>query len=80
MTGVPATVANASVSRSVSSFSRSMGTPISLGSAARITEWGCERTEDDQRGEVLGGIEWAGIEETDPDELPSPELLDIRAA
>ncbi|MFI6273400.1 hypothetical protein [Micromonospora zamorensis] len=36
--------------------------------------------EDPQRGEVLGGIEWAGIEETDPDELPSPELLDIRTA
>jgi hypothetical protein len=36
--------------------------------------------EDPQRGEVLGGIEWVGVEETDPDELPSPELLDIRAA
>lgn len=36
--------------------------------------------EDPQRGEVLGGIEWVGVEETDPDELPSPERLDIRAA
>ncbi|MET7423154.1 hypothetical protein [Dactylosporangium sp. NPDC005555] len=36
--------------------------------------------EDPQRGEVLGGIEWVGVGETDPDELPSPELLDIRAA
>jgi hypothetical protein len=36
--------------------------------------------EDPQRGEVLGGIEWVGVEETDPDELPSPELLDIRPA
>ncbi|MEV0903180.1 hypothetical protein [Actinoplanes sp. NPDC049802] len=36
--------------------------------------------EDPQRGEVLGGIEWVGVEETDPDELPSPELLDIKAA
>ncbi|MBQ1073317.1 hypothetical protein KBX06_09090 [Micromonospora sp. C31] len=36
--------------------------------------------EDRQRGKVLGGIEWVGVEETDPDELPSPELLDIRAA
>ena len=37
-------------------------------------------TEDPQRGEILGGIEWVGVEETDPDELPSPERLDIRAA
>ena len=36
--------------------------------------------EDPQRGEVLGGIEWAGVEETDPDELPSPDLLDIKTA
>ncbi|WIM99724.1 hypothetical protein ACTOB_003385 [Actinoplanes oblitus] len=36
--------------------------------------------EDPQRGEVLGGIEWVGVEETDPEELPSPELLDIEAA
>jgi hypothetical protein len=36
--------------------------------------------EDPQRGEVLGGIEWAGVEETDPDELPSPDLLDIAPA
>jgi hypothetical protein len=33
---------------------------------------------DPQLGEILGGIEWVGIEETDRDELPSPELLDIR--
>lgn len=31
-----------------------------------------------QRGEILGGIEWVGVEETDQDELPSPEHLDIR--
>jgi hypothetical protein len=36
--------------------------------------------EERLRGEVLGGIEWVGVEETDPEELPSPELLDIRAA
>ncbi|MEV4135650.1 hypothetical protein AB0J72_26175 [Dactylosporangium sp. NPDC049742] len=36
--------------------------------------------QDPQRGEVLGGIEWVGVEKTDPDELSSPELLDIRAA
>jgi hypothetical protein len=36
--------------------------------------------EERLRGEVLGGIEWVGVEETNPDELPSPELLDIRAA
>jgi hypothetical protein len=36
--------------------------------------------KDPQRGEVPGGIEWVGVEETDQDELPSPELLDIRPA
>ncbi|SNT64634.1 hypothetical protein SAMN05421812_117154 [Asanoa hainanensis] len=36
--------------------------------------------EDPQRGEVLGGIEYLGVEETNPNELPSPELLNIRAA
>lgn len=36
--------------------------------------------EDPQRGEVLGGIEWVGVEATNPDELPTHELLDIRAA
>ncbi len=36
--------------------------------------------EDPQRGEVLGGIEWVGVDETDLDELPSPDLLDIRVA
>lgn len=35
---------------------------------------------DPQRGEFLGGIEWVGIETTDPAELPSPDLLDIRPA
>ncbi|WP_433131253.1 hypothetical protein ACQPWW_09850 [Micromonospora sp. CA-240977] len=35
--------------------------------------------EEPERGEVLGGIEWVGVGEADPDELPSPELLDIRA-
>jgi hypothetical protein len=37
-------------------------------------------TEDPQRGEVLGGIEWVGVDETDPDELPSPDLLDVKTA
>jgi hypothetical protein len=36
--------------------------------------------EESQRGEVLGGIEWVGVGEPDPDELPSPDLLDIRPA
>ncbi|MEV6527852.1 hypothetical protein AB0M43_38620 [Longispora sp. NPDC051575] len=36
--------------------------------------------EDPQRGEVLGGIEWVGVDETDPDELPLPDLLEITAA
>jgi hypothetical protein len=36
--------------------------------------------EDPQRGEILGGIEWVGVGETNQDELPSPELLDIKTA
>lgn len=36
--------------------------------------------EEPQRGEVLGGIEWVGVEKIDPDELPPPDLLDIKAA
>ncbi|RAK28293.1 hypothetical protein B0I29_12061 [Actinoplanes lutulentus] len=35
---------------------------------------------DPQRGEVLGGIEWVGHEEPDPDEFPSPDLLHIKFA
>jgi hypothetical protein len=33
-----------------------------------------------RKGELLGGIEWVGADETDPDQLPSPELLDIHPA
>lgn len=36
--------------------------------------------EDPERGELLGGIEWVGVGETNPDELPAPELLDIQPA
>jgi hypothetical protein len=36
--------------------------------------------EDPQRGEILGGIEWVGVGETNPDELPSPELFNIKTA
>lgn len=36
--------------------------------------------EDPHRGEVLGGIEWVGVGNQHPDELPSPELLDIQPA
>jgi hypothetical protein len=31
-------------------------------------------------GDILGGIEWVGQSETDPDELPAPEDLAITAA
>lgn len=31
--------------------------------------------DDPQRGEVLGGIEWVGVEEPGPDGFPSPDLL-----
>src|SRR4051794_6077768 len=34
--------------------------------------------EDPQRGDVLGGIEWVGVGETDPDEFPAPDLFDIQ--
>lgn len=36
--------------------------------------------EDPEQGELLGGIEWASVEETNPDEFPAPELLDIQSA
>ena len=36
--------------------------------------------EDPERGEILGGIEWVGVGESNPDAFPSPELLDIRPA
>lgn len=36
--------------------------------------------EDPDQGEVLGGIEWVGVGETNPDELPPPERLDIQPA
>ncbi|WP_130511266.1 hypothetical protein [Krasilnikovia cinnamomea] len=36
--------------------------------------------EDPQRGEVLGGIEWVGVEDEDPGELPSSDVLDISPA
>ncbi|AGZ46791.1 hypothetical protein [Actinoplanes friuliensis] len=35
---------------------------------------------DPQRGDVLGGIEWTGIETPGLTELPSPDLLTIRPA
>jgi hypothetical protein len=31
-------------------------------------------------GEILGGIEWVGQGESNPDELPAPEDLTIKAA
>ena len=34
--------------------------------------------KDQQRGEVLGGIEWDSVEDTDPPEFPSHDLLDIQ--
>jgi hypothetical protein len=36
--------------------------------------------QDPQLGEVLGGIEWIGIDHTSPQEFPPPEQLDIRPA
>jgi len=35
--------------------------------------------EDPQRGRVLGGIEWVGVGEADPDEFPTPDLFVIKA-
>jgi hypothetical protein len=36
--------------------------------------------DDPQRGEVLGGIEWVGVGETDLAEFPEPSLLSIEPA
>jgi len=36
--------------------------------------------EDPDQGELLGGIEWVGVGETNPDEFPAPEMLDIQPA
>jgi hypothetical protein len=36
--------------------------------------------EHSEHGEVLGGIEWVGVGETDPDELPDPSLLAVEPA
>jgi len=36
--------------------------------------------DDPRQGEVLGGIEWVSVSDTDPAEFPPPELLDIRPA
>ncbi|MEV6816448.1 hypothetical protein [Micromonospora sp. NPDC051296] len=61
---------------------RGLGMAIRVNAGVRGSHGGLflYTIEDRQRGEVLGGIEWVGVEETDPDELPSPELLDTRAA
>ncbi|WP_130343866.1 hypothetical protein [Herbihabitans rhizosphaerae] len=36
--------------------------------------------EDPRRGKLLGGIEWVAGEDTNPDELPAPDRLDIQPA
>jgi len=36
--------------------------------------------DDPDHGEVLGGIEWVGVGDKNPDELPPPEVLDIQPA
>lgn len=36
--------------------------------------------EDPEHGELLGGVEWVGVGDTNPDEFPEPELLDIQPA
>jgi hypothetical protein len=61
---------------------RGLGMTIRVNASVRDTHAGLflYTTEDPQRGEVLGGIDWVGVEEADPDELPPPELLDIRPA
>jgi len=33
--------------------------------------------DDPERGETLGGIEWVGVTESDPDELPAPDRLTV---
>lgn len=36
--------------------------------------------DDTEQGEFLGGIEWIGVSDRDPDELPQPTALDIEPA
>ncbi|GGN98360.1 hypothetical protein GCM10010112_91310 [Actinoplanes lobatus] len=61
---------------------RGLGMEIRVNAGVRGSNGGLflYTIEDQQRGELLGGIEWVSVEETDPDELPMPDLLDIRPA
>lgn len=36
--------------------------------------------DDPELGEVLGGIEWVGVSESDPDEFPEPSMLRVGLA
>ncbi len=60
---------------------RGLGMTIRVNAAVRASQNGLflYAVEVPRRGEVLGGIEWVGVDVTDPDELPSPDALDIRA-
>lgn len=56
---------------------RGMAIPVNAtvrGSHDGLFLWTIEHPE---RGLLLGGIEWVGVTETDPAELPPPDLLDI---
>jgi hypothetical protein len=61
---------------------RSLGMSVRVNAAVRDSNDGLflYTVEDPDRGEVLGGIEWVGVGDTHPAELPPPELLDIRPA
>ncbi len=61
-------------------FSHAHGMTIRINAAVSDSNDGLflYTVEDPQQGEVLGGIEWVGIEETNPDEFPTPGLLDIQ--
>jgi hypothetical protein len=62
--------------------SRGLGMHIRVNAALRDSHDGLFLyTLDDPRlGECLGGIEYVGVSDRDPDEFPNPGLLDIHPA
>src|SRR5690349_4779712 len=62
--------------------SRDLGMTIRANAALRDSYDGLflYTVEDPELGMILGGIEWVGVGETDPDELPEPYLLSVESA
>ncbi|GIM98234.1 hypothetical protein [Paractinoplanes toevensis] len=59
---------------------RGLGMTVQVNAAVRGTLDGLllYTIEDSERGNLLGGIEWVDAGAANPDEFPSPDLLDIR--